>query len=187
MSSSEQEIPELPAQGLPPRDGIGEDDAAVPGWFTWSFFGTWAIALVYIVYYVGIGGWSSRAQYRQEVAEAEARYAAVRASQAKTNPFRGDDAAIQEGATVFAQICAACHLADGKGLVGPSLVDPYWKYGSDDESKFLSVAEGRPGGMPAWGPQLGTEKIWKALAFVESLPPSSEPGFGAPDYQPATP
>ena len=44
--------------------------------------------------------------------------------------------------------------------------------------------EGRPGGMPPWGPQLGAEKIWKVLAYVDTLPKTSEPGFGAPDYVP---
>ena len=34
--------------------------------------------------------------------------------------------------------------------------------------------------MPAWETQLGTEKIWKALAYLETLPKSEQPGVGAP-------
>jgi mono/diheme cytochrome c family protein len=34
--------------------------------------------------------------------------------------------------------------------------------------------------MPAWGAQLGDEKIWKVLAYLETLPQQSEPGVGAP-------
>jgi mono/diheme cytochrome c family protein len=34
--------------------------------------------------------------------------------------------------------------------------------------------------MPPWGDQLGSEKIWKALAYMESLPKSDVPGVGAP-------
>ena len=67
-------------------------------------------------------------------------------------------------------------------FVGPSLVDPYWKYGASDADRFRSVAEGRPLGMPPWLAQLGTEKIWKALAYADSLPRSEAPGVGAPDY-----
>ena len=96
-------------------------------------------------------------------------------------------AAIAEGKEVFGQICAACHLADGHGLVGPSLVDPYWKYGHADADLFQTVTGGRPGGMPPWGPQLGAEKIWKVLAYVETLPKSDAPGVGAPGYAPPAP
>jgi cytochrome c oxidase cbb3-type subunit 3 len=94
---------------------------------------------------------------------------------------------VAEGAETFATICSACHKVDGTGLVGPSLVDSYWKYGSSDELLFESVSGGRPGGMPAWGVQLGSEKIWKALAYLETLPKSPVPGVGAPDYVPPTP
>jgi mono/diheme cytochrome c family protein len=38
--------------------------------------------------------------------------------------------------------------------------------------------------MPPWGPQLGADKIWKVLAYVETLPASDAPGVGAPDYVP---
>jgi cytochrome c oxidase cbb3-type subunit 3 len=79
-------------------------------------------------------------------------------------------------------ICAACHKPDGSGLVGPSLVDPYWKYGSSDAELFETVAEGRPMGMPPWKSQLGSEKIWKVLAYMEMLPRSHVPGVGAPDH-----
>jgi hypothetical protein len=38
--------------------------------------------------------------------------------------------------------------------------------------------------MPPWGPQLGAEKVWKVLAYVDSLPKVDRPEFGAPDYVP---
>ncbi|MDX1650052.1 MAG: c-type cytochrome, partial [Myxococcota bacterium] len=104
-----------------------------------------------------------------------------------TNPYGPEDAeAVATGKEVFETICVACHQADGSGLVGPSLVDPYWKYGDSDEAKFVSVHDGRPMGMPPWGAQLGSEKIWKVLAYMETLPESDEPGVGAPGYEAAT-
>jgi len=49
------------------------------------------------------------------------------------------------------------------------------------------VMEGRPAGMPGWGAQLGSEKVWRVLAYLETLPRSQAPGVGAPDYVPPPP
>lgn len=178
-----REIAEHPAPGEPVRDGIQEEDNAIPTWFNVSFAATIVFAVVYVPYYL-FSGWSAADQWARQVATAEAAVAEHRETLPSTNPYRGDAEAIAEGREVFTATCAACHLPDGRGLVGPSLVDPYWKYGHDDASLFASVAEGRPAGMPPWGTQLGTEKIWKALAYLETLPQSDAPGVGAPDYAP---
>jgi cytochrome c oxidase cbb3-type subunit 3 len=139
-----------------------------------------------MAWYLAFSDWSSGGQWRAEVAAAESHAAAVRAALPTTNPKRGDANEIAEGAKVYATICVACHMPDGKGLVGPSLVDPYWKYGSGDAELYATVSEGRPGGMPPWGPQLGSEKIWEVLAYLETLP-TPEPGFGAPGFVPPAP
>jgi cytochrome c oxidase cbb3-type subunit 3 len=174
-----RDVPELPREDRAERDGIGEDDHAIPLWFNASFAATVVFGVVYVAYYL-FSGWSAGGQYAAELKRAEARVAAARASLPDANPFRGDADAITEGKVVFEQICAACHKPDASGLVGPSLVDPYWKYGSSDPELFATVSEGRPAGMPPWGPQLGAEKIWKALAYLETLPRSDVPGVGAP-------
>lgn len=180
MSAQElREVAELPRADEPVRDGIGEEDNDIPAWWWWTFIATILFAAFYMPYYI-LSGWSQEGQYAAQVEAAELQAAAVRASLPTSNPFRGDAAAIAEGAQTYATICAACHKPDGSGLVGPSLVDPYWKYGHDDVALFESVAKGRPGGMPPWEAQLGTDKIWKVLAYLESLPPSDEPGVGAP-------
>jgi cytochrome c oxidase cbb3-type subunit 3 len=179
-------IAERPREDAAPRDGIGEEDNAIPLWFNVGFYGLIAVGVVYIIYYAFASGWSQRAQYEAEVAAAEARYAAVRAASRPTaNPYHGDAAAIAKGAETWNTICVACHLPEGTGLVGPSLVDPYWKYGSSDADLFETVNAGRPLGMPPWGPQLGTEKIWQVLAYLETLPKTSEPGLGSPEYEAA--
>ena len=177
------EVAEYPLADETVRDAIGEDDNEVPLWFNLGFYGMLVVGLVYLVYYT-TSGWSQVGQYDAEVARFEEVHAAARAALAKTNPFRGDAQAIEAGAQVFATICAACHKPDGTGLVGPSLVDPYSKYGADDEAMFESVAAGRPGGMPPWGAQLGNDKIWQALAYLETLPKQSENGVGAPAATP---
>ena len=186
MKGDVEEIAEYPRPDEAPRDGIAEDDNAIPMWFQVTFAGTIVFAIFYIPYYL-FSGWSQIGQYEEQVVLAEARAAEVRASMPSANPYHDDGTAVAEGKVVFDQICAVCHQASGAGLVGPSLVDPYWKYGSDDESVFASVHDGRPLGMPPWGAQLGADKIWKVMAYMESLPKSSDPGVGAPDYQPPSP
>lgn len=182
-TQARDEIAEYPRLDDALRDAIGEEDNPIPGWFNLGFYGLMAVGVIYIVFYL-VNGWSQAGQYEQEMARAAERAEAFAAAQPAptANPFTGDAAAIQEGRQVFATICAACHKPDGTGLVGPSLVDTYWKYGVTDAEKFASVAEGRPLGMPPWMTQLGADKIWKALAFVDTLPRSEEPGVGAPDY-----
>ncbi len=179
MSEEFGEIAEYERGDAAVRDGIAEEDNAIPLWFNVGFYGLIVFGIVYAIYYT-MSGWSSAGEYQAQVAAAEARAAEVRASMPTTNPFRGDQVALTEGQTTFTTVCAACHKPDGSGLVGPSLVDPYWKYGETDEALFETVSAGRPGGMPGWEAQLGSEKIWKVLAYMETLPRSDEPGVGAP-------
>jgi len=176
---SAEEIPEVTHPEAGARDGIGEEDNDIPAWWWWTFIASVLFAAFYIPYYT-LSGWSQEVQYAGQVEAASARAEAVRASLPTTNPYRGDAAAIAEGKQTFDTICAACHKPDGSGLVGPSLVDPYWKYGSEDPALFETVAKGRPGGMPPWEAQLGSEKIWKVLVYMQSLPQSADPGMGAP-------
>lgn len=186
MSAEIRETPEHARPDEPLRDGIGEEDNDIPAWWWWSFMATILFAAFYTPYYT-LSGWSQEGMYAEQVARAAALTAEVRASLPTTNPFHGDEAAMGEGKQTFDTICAACHKPDGSGLVGPSLVDPYWKYGKEDVALFESVAKGRPGGMPGWEAQLGSEKIWKVLAYLESLPKSDEPGMGAPELATPTP
>jgi cytochrome c oxidase cbb3-type subunit 3 len=178
------EIAEQPRSDAARNDGIREHDYPIPRWFNLAFAGTIVFALIYVPYYTFLSDWSAARQWEAEVARDHERFAAARAAAPTANPFRGNAAAIQEGQQVFATICAACHRPDASGLVGPSLVDPYWKYGHDDVELFTTVDKGRPAGMPGWGAQLGPDKIWKVLAYLETLPRSDEPGVGAPDYAP---
>jgi cytochrome c oxidase cbb3-type subunit 3 len=189
MSAELREVAEREREDDAPRDGIGEHDHPIPLWFNVGFYGALVFGVVYILYYT-LSGWSQASQFAAEAAQRSESLAAIRAAAPAAptaNPFRGDAAALAEGKQVFETMCAACHLANGHGLVGPSLVDPFWKYEHDDASLFRTVSEGRPGGMPPWAAQLGADQIWKVLAYVETLPRSGAPGVGAPGYAPGTP
>jgi cytochrome c oxidase cbb3-type subunit 3 len=178
------EVVEYPGSADVLRDGIVEGNNKIPAWFNWSWIATWIFGVIYIAYYLGFSSWSSTGQYEAEVSVARVQAEELRASLPQTNPFHGNEAAIAEGSQVFTETCVACHLPNAQGLVGPSLVDPYWKYGSSDPELYATVADGRPGGMPGWSSLLGAEKIWKVLAYLETLPKTREPGMGAPDYKP---
>ncbi len=38
-----------------------------------------------------------------------------------------DEAGLAEAKGIFTTICAACHMPDGGGMIGPNLTDKYWK------------------------------------------------------------
>ena len=81
-------------------------------------------------------------------------------------------AAQEQGKKVFAETCAACHGADGRGrheIGAPNLTDAIWLYGSDRASIIEGLWNGRGGMMPAWAGRLD-ESTMKALTiYVHTL------------------
>jgi cytochrome c oxidase cbb3-type subunit 3 len=64
--------------------------------------------------------------------------------------------------------CKGCH-ADGGGASGPAFLDGWWRYGPDIVSIFVSIRDGRPRGMPAFGDKLTTEQIWQLAGYVKTM------------------
>jgi cytochrome c oxidase cbb3-type subunit 3 len=82
------------------------------------------------------------------------------------------DAAARRGAVVFAQNCAACHGAGGKGdrnFGAPNLTDAIWLYGGDEETIRATITNGRAGVMPHWAGRLDEATIKMLTAYVHSL------------------
>lgn len=76
------------------------------------------------------------------------------------------------GKTVFAQSCAGCHGADGKGntaLGAPNLTDGIWLYGGSQKAVIDSISNGRGGRMPAHQDFLGDAKVHLLTTYVYSL------------------
>lgn len=72
----------------------------------------------------------------------------------------------------FAQICAACHGAGGKGdkaFGAPDLSDAIWLYGGDRKTIRETLMNGRAGVMPAWADRLTDEQITALAVYVHSL------------------
>lgn len=76
------------------------------------------------------------------------------------------------GAQLFADNCAVCHGADGKGsrIVGaPNLADAIWLYGGSRDQVVQQIMNGRNGVMPSWGKRLDPVTIKMLAAYVHSL------------------
>jgi cytochrome c oxidase cbb3-type subunit III len=135
------------------------------GWMAF-FVGMIIFVIVYIVRFTpAISGWSFYKGYEEEM---KAGQKAAASAPTDAGKYIGKADAIAEGKTEFATSCAACHMADARGGIGPNLKVAL-KYGSTPDKLFESISAGRPNGMPPFGQQLGNEKAYKIVAFIESL------------------
>ena len=76
---------------------------------------------------------------------------------------------LSQGQTLYSAFnCVGCH-AHGGGDVGPPLMDDKWIYGGEIDQIYLSIAQGRPNGMPAFAGMIPPEQIWQLSGYVRSL------------------
>jgi cytochrome c oxidase cbb3-type subunit 3 len=87
-------------------------------------------------------------------------------------PAAGGEAAVQRGAAVFVEQCAACHGEDGGGIPemgAPRLNDALWLYGGEKAQVVAQIIEPRHGVMPAFAPRLDPATIRMLVIYVHSL------------------
>jgi len=90
------------------------------------------------------------------------------------NPAQGDQQAINRGMQYFISFnCNGCHADNGGGGMGPALSNSIFLYGLEPENIYLSIYQGRPNGMPAWGAVLPDAVIWALVTYIGKL--SNEP------------
>jgi cytochrome c oxidase cbb3-type subunit 3 len=90
-------------------------------------------------------------------------------------PALDDPAAPQRGMMAFnAFNCVGCHMGNGGGGMGPALSAGNFIYGNEPENIYLTIVQGRPKGMPAWGSVLPNQTIWDLVAYIRNL--SKAPG-----------
>ncbi len=83
-----------------------------------------------------------------------------------------DAAMAARGSVTYAQQCASCHGADGRGMRefgSPNLTDGIWLFGGDRESLRATLHNSRAGVMPGWQGRLSEATIRKLTAYVHSL------------------
>ncbi|CCD94260.1 FixP1 Di-heme cytochrome c (fragment) [Bradyrhizobium sp. ORS 375] len=90
------------------------------------------------------------------------------------NPAAGDPQSAERGMNAFISMnCVGCHAPNGGGGMGPALSNNVFIYGSSPANIYLSIYQGRPNGMPAWGAMLPDSMIWDLVSYIGKI--SSEP------------
>ncbi|MEO5944354.1 MAG: cbb3-type cytochrome c oxidase N-terminal domain-containing protein [Ferruginibacter sp.] len=156
-------------------DGIRELDNALPPWWKYGFIITIGIAVVYLLnFHVFHTGLNPTQEYNVEMAKAKIEkeeYQAKNKDKIDDNNVPMADAdGIKAGQTLFEANCAACHLKDGGGTVGPNLTDNYWLHKGSLNDVYHTITTGYPDkGMPAWNDKFTAKEISFLASFVKSL------------------
>lgn len=168
-------------------DGIQEQDNHLPNWWLATLFLTIAFSIGYWFYYheyeAGETSWQA---YQREMAALRAAEAARARAGGQVTPamlttLSRDENTVNQGRQIFASNCAACHGPNGGGTIGPNLTDEYWIHGGSPDRIYRTISEGVPSkGMPAWGAQLGAERVQAVTAFLLTFRNTNVPGGKAP-------
>lgn len=174
-------------------DGIRELDNPLPRWWLIAFFISILFSPLYIFYYHVGPGLSLDARYRAQVEAIESQRAASRGQGSDGSAYVAaseDPERVESGQAVYATNCAACHGAQGEGLIGPNLTDGYWMHGGSPQEIATAIRYGIPEkGMPGWD-HLSPVAIEDVTGFILSIqgsepenarPPEGEKYEGEPD------
>lgn len=87
------------------------------------------------------------------------------------NPYVGDAGALTDGKRLYDTWCQSCHMPDGSGRIGPSLIGPQHIYErtATDVGLFEAVFGGALGAMQSFRDRLTQDEILKVTAYVQSL------------------
>ena len=83
-----------------------------------------------------------------------------------------DASQVADGAVVFEDNCAACHMEDGTGdreQGAPNLTDAIWLYGGDYDTLTQTVNNSRYGVMPNWNTRLSPAQLRAVAVYVHQL------------------
>jgi cytochrome c oxidase cbb3-type subunit 3 len=95
------------------------------------------------------------------------------------NPVQGDPMAANRGMKYFINFnCVGCHAPNGGGGMGPALSNNIFIYGAQPENIYLSIYQGRPNGMPAWGSLLPDTVIWDLVTYIGKISNEPTPEWG---------
>ena len=160
-------------------EDLREMNNPLPRWWVWLFIITVVFSAVYLAFYPGLGShegtlkWSSAGQHSAEVEKARAAMAPLYAKfvSQPAEALAKDAQAMAIGERLFANNCATCHGADGRGSKGfPNLTDGDWLYGGTHDVIKQTITKGRNGVMPPMAAAVGTAEDVRAVAnYVLSL------------------
>lgn len=176
-------------------DGIKELNNPLPRWWVWVFYATIVFAIGYCIYYPaipliegatkGVGGYSSRLELQQTMAEVDAGRAdmleqirTTDVTEIQDNPELARFASAG-GASAFKVYCSQCHGSGAQGAAGyPNLNDDDWLWGGSVDQIAHTIRHGvryeedpdtRYSEMPAFGEILPREDVLAVAHYVRSL------------------
>ncbi|MEQ9825508.1 MAG: c-type cytochrome [Puniceicoccaceae bacterium] len=157
-------------------DGIQEFDQKLPNWWLFTLYASIAFSVVYwVVRDQWMGGTYDYEKLETQLALVEdARMQETLAilDDDTLRSFADNETWVAAGRATYQQNCAACHMPDMSGMVGPSLVDAEWLHGSNPTDIYNVISNGViEKGMQAWENQLGPKKIAEVVAYILSQQP----------------
>ena len=153
-------------------DGIQEFDNPMPRWWVWTFWATIVFSVAYALNVAGMAGRGWEADYAADMAAFRAAHPAggPMLDATRLAALARDPRAIALGKATFATSCAACHAADGGGLIGPNLTDEFSLHGRTLPELQRTIAEGVPArGMPGWAKLLKPDQLSAVVAYASTL------------------
>ena len=163
-------------------DGIKELDNVLPPWWVYLFYGTIIFALVYMIRFHVMNEYDQEQEFKNEVELAELEKSKLPKSAADEISYETvvavtDATSLAKGKEIFNNACAACHKADGGGLVGPNLTDKHWINGGGIKNIFKLISEGSKNNpsMVAWKANLSATDIQSVSSYILTLEGSNPP------------
>lgn len=157
-------------------DGIRELDNRLPPWWLYGFYACIVFAVIYLWRYeVTHTAPSSLEEFNtamQKGAEEKEAYLVKSASNVDENTVKylSGESDLSSGKIIFTSACAACHAADGGGLVGPNLTDDYWLHGGGIKDIFKTIKYGwQEKGMKSWKDDYTPVQIAQLTSYIKSL------------------
>jgi cytochrome c-L len=87
------------------------------------------------------------------------------------NPYVGDSTAAAQGRDLYENWCQSCHLRDGTGRIGPSLVDQDYFYErvATDAGLFEVIYAGAAGAMQSFRTRMTQDEMLQVIAWLRQL------------------
>ena len=149
-------------------DGIRELDNDLPPWWKWLFYIAIVFAIIYLIrlFVFHADDLVQNKEYENAMVTAQQEQPQQEAVAFEVILLE-DDASLTSGKETWTKVCAACHLADGGGIVGPNMTDNYWIHGNTVEDLYRIVEKGViEKGMIPYKDQLSPQKRLEVVSYI---------------------